>query len=127
MPVHGIILSAGASTRMGRHKALLPVDGVPLLRRHVLSLQGHVDAVTVVLGARAGALAAVVPAGVRVVHNPDWATTGPRESLLAALTGLPAGDQALITPVDVPPAPPSVLSALLAAGAPSTLSDDVWS
>ena len=118
MAIHGIILSAGASTRMGHHKALLPVAGVPLLRRHTLSMLPYVDGVTVVLGARSAEVAAVLPAGVRIVHNPTWATTGPRESLLAALAGLRGEDWSLITPVDVPPAPPTVLSALLSAGAP---------
>ena len=35
-PIAAIILAAGASSRMGRNKMLIEIDGVPLVRRAVL-------------------------------------------------------------------------------------------
>lgn len=119
MEAIGIILSAGASRRMGTHKALLEVDGVPLLRCHVDGLRGHTAAIRVGLGAQADSLAAVLPGDVEVVLNPGWDSSGPRETLLRLSEGLPAAAVLIITPVDVPPAPPRVLAALLQVGAPA--------
>jgi molybdenum cofactor cytidylyltransferase len=77
-----IILAAGASTRMGRPKQLLPLDGKPLLQ-HVIDAAraACLDEVIVVLGAHAeeirAALEAVGATGrsplPRIVVNPDHA------------------------------------------------------
>jgi molybdenum cofactor cytidylyltransferase len=50
----GILLAAGASTRMGKTKQLLPIDGSTLLER-ILSeaLKSHLDRVVLVLGHQA--------------------------------------------------------------------------
>jgi len=74
--VSGVVLAAGASTRMGRPKQLLPIAGRPLLQ-HVIdaALASSLDEVIVVLGHRADEIeAALRPGGgVRVVVNPDFA------------------------------------------------------
>lgn len=119
--IAAVVLAAGGSTRMGRPKALLPLDGVPLAVGHVRAFALRARQVAVAVGASEEAIAAVLPPGTRVVRNPDWATTGPRESLLLALAALELdeSDWLLVTPVDLPPAPPSVIDLLLAAGPPA--------
>ena len=105
-----VILAAGGSARMGRPKALLELRGVPLLVAHARAFHAMGLRVTVVLGAHAEAVAAVVPAGVRIVTNGDWARTGPAESAALGLAGL---GPSLLTPVDVPPASADDLAALI--------------
>jgi molybdenum cofactor cytidylyltransferase len=74
----GIILAAGASSRMGRPKQLLPLRGRPLLQ-HVLdeAIASRLDEIVLVLGYRADeireALALPGASRVRAVVNPDWA------------------------------------------------------
>ena len=49
--VTGLVLAAGASTRMGRPKQLLPAGGRPLLHRVLeQALQSHLDSVFLILG-----------------------------------------------------------------------------
>lgn len=115
-PLVGVVLAAGASTRMGRSKALLDLDGAPLVTRHVLALARVCEQVLVVVGAQAAAVVAALPPSATPVHNAAFAETGPRESLLLALRAMPDEALAFVTPVDVPPAPDEVLRALLAAG-----------
>lgn len=69
-----VILAAGASTRMGRAKQLLQIDGELLLHRIIRI--GHAagfEPLVVVTGARREAISRVL-AGQPVLqaHNPDW-------------------------------------------------------
>ena len=93
----GLLLAAGAGRRMGRPKALVELDGEPLVVRALRTLaEGGAAPVVVVLGARADEVRAVLPAGVRRVEAPDWAE-GMGASLragLAALEALGAGPDA---------------------------------
>jgi molybdenum cofactor cytidylyltransferase len=109
-----IVLAAGGSRRMGRPKALLPWEGVPLVAAHVRALAGRVGRIVVVIGGHADAVRASIPAGVSVVENPEWATTAPSDSARLAAAGLEA--PLLVTPVDVVPAEPELVARLLAAG-----------
>ncbi len=104
---------------MGYPKGLLDLQGVSLLRRHVDTLRPVCDAISVVLGAHATRLRAVLPAEVSVLVNPEWATTTPSDSLRLALVQAAEPACCLVTPVDVLPARPETLDALLGAGAPS--------
>jgi len=113
-----VVLAAGASTRMGRPKALLEVGGVPLLLHHVRTFSTIGLRVHVVLGAYEATLRTVLPDFVTVHHNPAWGTTGPAESAFVALQRL---GPALVTPVDVPPARLPDLQRLLDAGGPALL------
>jgi len=113
-----VVLAAGGSTRMGRPKALLEVDGVPLVVHHARAFAALGVRVSVVLGAQASAVAAVLDGSVRVVVNPEWSTTDPAWS---AHLGLQACGPALLTPVDVPPARAADLLRLCAGDGPAVL------
>jgi xanthine dehydrogenase accessory factor len=90
--VSGIVLAAGASTRMGRPKQLLDLGGRPLLQ-HVIdaACASSLDEVVIVLGARAATIrrALTVPSGARVrwVVNDDFAR-GMSESVRAGLAAV---------------------------------------
>lgn len=101
MSVAGLVLAAGAGTRFGGPKALVPLEGEPLVVRAVrtLTLAGC-DPVVVVVGASAAAVSALVP--VAVVAT-DW-ESGMGASLRAGLAALTAPacvvmlvDQPLVT------------------------------
>jgi CTP:molybdopterin cytidylyltransferase MocA/ribosomal protein S18 acetylase RimI-like enzyme len=108
--IDGLLLAAGAGTRMGRPKALVVGDdGVPWLHAALARLQaGGCSRVTVVLGASAEeaalvlARAPVAHEDVHVVVAADWAE-GMGASLRAGLTALdPHADAVLVTLVDLP-------------------------
>lgn len=68
-----VLLAAGAGSRMGhRPKSLLQLDGEPLIRRHVHSLQqAGAASVHVVLGHYAWDIAAALQGlAIHTVHNP---------------------------------------------------------
>ncbi len=117
----GVILSAGASRRMGRPKALLRLgDGRTLLAAHVEALAPWCAEVIVVGGAHSQVLGDHLPAEARLVHNPDWGRHHLSDSLALAL-GETGAEGALVTPVDAPPATGRELAALIAAPAPAVL------
>ena len=84
-----VVLSAGASTRMGSPKALLPVEGVPFIERIVRALErADVDKTLVVLGYNADAMReAITYLGVDTVVNPEYAR-GQLSSLQTAIRAL---------------------------------------
>ncbi len=105
MSIHGVLLAAGAGSRMGMPKALArDADGEAWLARGVaVLLDGGCGAASVVLGAAADEARALVPDGVDVVVAEDW-ETGVAASLRAGLTAAEATDStaALIHLVDLP-------------------------
>jgi molybdenum cofactor cytidylyltransferase len=120
--VPGVILAAGASSRMGRVKALL-ATGVPgecFLTRLVATLRvAGVDDVLVVVGADAEAIAAHLraePLPPRLVRNPN-PERGQLSSLLCGLQVIdrPGVRGMLVTPVDVPFVAPGTVRAVLEA------------
>jgi len=112
--IAGLVLAAGAGTRMGMPKALVADDSGPWLPRAVSALaEGGCDTVTVVLGAAVEAAAALVP-GVTVVVAEDWAD-GMGSSLRAGLLALDASAEAVVvTLVDLPDVGAPVIARLLA-------------
>ncbi len=100
---------------MGASKALLSVEGTPLLRRHVNAFAAQGLPVRVVLGPALAEHLAVLPDGTGVVWNARWAVTDMATSVAMGLDGI--GD-ALVTPVDAPPADPDTLAALVRADGP---------
>ncbi len=92
-----IILSGGASQRMGSPKALLPYQGRPFLE-HLLDVTTHpkIGARRVVLGAHAELIADAVRLAVKeVVINEDW-EQGQLSSIQAGIRSLPAGTDGVI-------------------------------
>ena len=100
----GVVLAAGASSRMGRDKALLPWRGGTFLSWTIRTLQAVTELVIVVAGENEENLAPIVNAEAAfLVRNPDPAQ-GQFSSLRVGLTNvLDRGrDAAIVTLVDRP-------------------------
>jgi molybdenum cofactor cytidylyltransferase len=99
-----VILSGGASSRMGSPKALLAYQGRPFLE-HLLEATAHrqIGARRVVLGAHAEPIAkAINLKSDEIVINEDW-EKGQLSSIQAALRTLPPGtDGILLCLIDHP-------------------------
>ena len=119
MTTQGLLLAAGAGTRMGLPKALMSdADGSWLERGVRILDDGGCEAVTVVLGARSSeAVSFLDGLGVDVVVAQDW-ETGMSASLIAGLRGMPGDvDAALVLLVDLPDLTGEVVRRVLDAGA----------
>ncbi|GEL22586.1 hypothetical protein PSU4_15400 [Pseudonocardia sulfidoxydans NBRC 16205] len=101
----GLLLAAGAGRRMGGPKALVQLDGRPLVLRAVDVLRAAGCApVVVVVGAAADEVRTLLPADVTAVEAVGWAD-GMGASLragLAALEPLAGVDTAIVHLVDLP-------------------------
>lgn len=120
--IPAIVLAAGKSSRMGRTKALLPVDnsGETFLNRIIRVLrEGGVHTIVVVIGGDAAAVRASLPrddALLAVVENPHF-----EDGQLSSLhVGLAAVEQrydeieaAMVTLVDLPLISPSTVRTVL--------------
>ncbi len=111
MPLRGLILAGGASSRMGQPKALIEVEGETFLERLVRLFEPHCEGVWAVVGCHAEAIGGRAPCPL--IEAQDWAL-GMRASLRAGLQALPPGD-VLLTHVDRPDPAPATLAALAAA------------
>jgi len=96
----GLVLAAGASSRMGYPKALLPTPAnVPLAVHQMRLLRtAGCERVAVVLGSHADAIAKKITDG-EVVKNPDW-ERGRLTSIQAGLRALPGQSGYVLLPVD---------------------------
>jgi molybdenum cofactor cytidylyltransferase len=110
-----VILSGGASERMGSPKALVPFQGKTFLE-HLLEVTKHpsIGVRRVVLGAHAEPIAKEVHlAADEIVINEDWAA-GQLSSIQAALRSLPEGTEGmLLCLIDHPLVTANLISELL--------------
>jgi CTP:molybdopterin cytidylyltransferase MocA len=115
--VIGLVLAAGAGARYGGPKALARTpEGEPWVARAVRTLLlGGCDEVVVVLGAAADEAADLVPAEASMVVAAHW-RDGMGASLAAGITSLPEADTALVSLVDLPGLPVSVIERVLGSG-----------
>ena len=122
----GVILSAGASSRMGRDKALLPWHDGTFLSTAIRALQTATELVIVVAGANAPNLEPIVDANAAFLAvNPD-PQQGQFSSLQVGLQDVlnRGRDAAIVTLVDRPPADAETIQMLKAS---FLLSDEgVW-
>ncbi len=120
--IYGIVLAAGASSRMGQSKAALPFGqtGETVLSRIVSTLlEGGVTNVAVVAGAHIAAVRQAMPKHerrARVIEHPAWGR-GQLSSLIAGLDAIdaPLLEAVMVTPVDVPLVTPSTVAEVIAA------------
>jgi molybdenum cofactor cytidylyltransferase len=89
-----VILSAGESSRMGRPKALLPVDGVRFIEKIVNALRStRVGEIVAVLGHNADEMRQKISdLPVTIVVNPDY-KQGQLSSLIAAIRNIESGEK----------------------------------
>ena len=115
MNVAAVILAAGTSSRMGRPKLLLPLEGKSLVRRAAENaVASRAKQVVVVTGAyreRVERELAGLP--LRFAHNPDFAL-GMSGSVRAGIrTVRPETDAAVVVLADQPFVGPEVIDALI--------------
>lgn len=115
-PIHsttaGIVLAAGASSRMGEPKALLRCVAKPLVVHQAdLLAQAGCDRVVMVLGSDGERIADAVN-DRRVVQHPAW-RTGRLSSVRKGLRSVGPHDGYVILPVDTVGVKPSTVAALI--------------
>ncbi|WP_320007129.1 DVU_1551 family NTP transferase [Maridesulfovibrio sp.] len=114
MKIYGLILAAGFSSRMGKLKALLPLESCTVLSNCIRSLvNGGASDVFVVTGHMADQVGAEARAlGMHEIYNPDY-EQGMFTSVKAGLQKLPDDAAAfLVLPVDIPLVRSSTIRAL---------------
>jgi molybdenum cofactor cytidylyltransferase len=114
--VAGVVLAAGASTRMGENKLFLRVEGETLLRRVVRrALGAGLAPVIVVLGHEADrAEWELADIGCRPVRNPDYAS-GQHTSFRTGIAAVPeSAPAAMILLADMPRVDEAMIAALVA-------------
>jgi molybdenum cofactor cytidylyltransferase len=111
--IAGLILAAGASTRMGDVKQLLPYGRGTVVGAVIASaLTSRLDEVLVVTGYHADSVEPVVPDGVRVVRNPDPGR-GNHSSLLLGLGEAADADALVLLLGDQPQVDGTVIDRLV--------------
>ncbi|WP_306845952.1 nicotine blue oxidoreductase [Paenarthrobacter nicotinovorans] len=119
-PTTGVLLAAGAGTRLGRGpKALLPYRARTLVEVLADTLfDGGCNEVVVVLGAEADRIRSSTDLGAyKVVENPDWAK-GMAGSFRAGIDAAAAGNSIMVALVDQPGLTPTAVSRLLGSHRP---------
>jgi molybdenum cofactor cytidylyltransferase len=93
----GVVLAAGASTRLGRPKQLLQWQGRPLVYHAAsIGLQSGLNPVIVVTGFAGQEVAKAVDGlPVQVIHNPNW-QDGQSTAVVSAIQALPEDVGAVI-------------------------------
>ena len=126
-PLVGLVLAAGAGTRLGLGpKALLPFRGRPLIEHILTQLRnGGCTEITVVLGAQAEQVLTRARLGsARTVLNPDWETglgSSFRRGVDAVLAVRPDTTSLLVALADQPGLSAAVVARLLGCHQPGRI------
>lgn len=111
----GLVLSGGASRRMGQPKALLQLGGVTLLERLVRIFAGFCDPVVVVTGAHHAELVAALPSlPAQLVFN-EKHQSGMFSSMRKGVGVVSSAERILFSPVDFAGVKRGTIEALLRA------------
>jgi CTP:molybdopterin cytidylyltransferase MocA len=114
-----LVLAAGEGRRFGGPKQLAEVDGRPLVEHAVRALRAQLDRVVVVLGARAGEIAAGADLhGAEMVVCADW-DEGMSASLRCGLAALGPVDEVAVTLADQPFITSAAIARVLATPGPA--------
>jgi molybdenum cofactor cytidylyltransferase len=98
----GVVLAAGASTRMGEPKLIMPYGASTVIGTVVATMgSSTVDDVVVVTGFHSEAVVSVLPPETRIAHN-ERAATGNASSLQAGLEIVKDVDAVVIAVGDMP-------------------------
>jgi CTP:molybdopterin cytidylyltransferase MocA len=124
--VAGILLAAGAGSRMGIPKALVRTpEGTPWVSRAIAALAaGGCVPIFAVIGARAEHVRTLVPALAEIVVARDWSegmSASLRAGLRAAQQRAPSATAAIITLVDTPGVTPETVTRLRQQAGPAVL------
>jgi molybdenum cofactor cytidylyltransferase len=110
--VVAVVLAAGASSRMGRPKALLDFDGTPAVGRVLAACrEGGAADIVVVTAPGGGGIRALCAGTIEAIN--EHPERGMLSSLQAGLASLPAAGGFLIFPVDFPIVPAREVRALI--------------
>jgi molybdenum cofactor cytidylyltransferase len=115
--VHGILLAAGESRRMGYPKPLLKIGDETFVARLAHAMLTVVARLTVVVGAHADRVRPAIPADSRIniAVNPDW-SRGQLSSIKAGLRALsPDASAAMVHLTDHPSVKVETFAAVLEA------------
>ena len=118
--IGALVLAAGLSRRMGDFKPLLPLRGAALIENSVGSvLSGGAESAVVVTGHRADEVEDVLRRAfgerVRLVRNPDYASTDMLRSIQIGAAALPPCEAFFLLPGDMPAVAADTCGRLLAA------------
>ncbi|MBE0476360.1 MAG: formate dehydrogenase accessory sulfurtransferase FdhD [Coriobacteriia bacterium] len=111
LPLTAAVLAGGRSMRMGVDKTLLPLDGVPLLRRVVDAVGEACERVVVVTNRPEAVEGVELPAGIEVLAD-DIPFQGPLGGLATALAHAGDGGWVLAVAADMPWVAPGIVRAL---------------
>jgi molybdenum cofactor cytidylyltransferase len=101
--ITGVVLAAGASSRMGQPKLLLPLAGEPIVRRVAREVleAGFDDVLVIIGGEHERVIEALDGLAVRPVVNPDF-LTGMGSSFRTAIEAITGSDAAMFALADQP-------------------------
>jgi len=97
VPLHALVLAAGASRRFEGVKALAPIEGKPMLQWAIDALSSaDIDGLTIVLGAHAAEIVSqIAPRDATLVVQEDWGE-GMAASLRAGIASLPSPEAGVL-------------------------------